>query len=601
MGKRRGMRRGRRAGCELADVDRKCAATRVARLVLVATLLSAYGPLLGWASPARASRLSSDSGVRHCTILTVSQGNRVFFGANDDYTNYDTTYWVDSGDATRNGAIFFGKPNNIQQGFNDKGLAYDANELPDAPVTSHPGQEPVSGGYTSYPIQILHECATVEEVIAWVQAHRWHTAMRDQLHFADATGDAVVISAGPDGKVAFTRKPPGDSFLVSTNFNVANPSNGGYPCWRHSRAEEMLSRIENQDELTAERVASVMDAVHVESASGWTLNTLVADLPKRLVYVYFMFQYDSPIVLNVDAEIARAPSLGPLSARFPPETVNRAERAHQRLMSRSDRGEAAAWAWLGVVCASLIALLLLSWRRRGAAPRILVLWIPAVAVLGPIGLLVWWIAGRGERRDTEAVPRIWPRALVEVVCDLPPYIIGLVAALLAVIFVPALSGPSPLQLLVIYGLPLGGGLLLIHTPLLAGATGSGYARLVIRRIPTALVSTNLSLAGLLAVTPPLMIWCGFASIAFLRLWAVAIPGALVGGLLLYVHHGWAIRRGFTTWSALLCEPSEAGDVTAAVSYPSWRRLWLWVLVSFVALIAGLALGAIGTQLVTRAG
>ena len=135
-------------------------------------------------------------------------------------------------------------------------------------------------------MRTLSECATVEEVIAWIQAHRWHTAMRDQLHFADATGDAVVISAGPDGKVAFTRKPPGDSFLVSTNFNVANPSSGGYPCWRHSRAEEMLSRIESQDELTAERVASVMDAVHVESASGWTLNTLVADLPKRLVYVY---------------------------------------------------------------------------------------------------------------------------------------------------------------------------------------------------------------------------------------------------------------------------------------------------------------------------
>jgi hypothetical protein len=98
------------------------------------------------------------------------------------------------------------------------------------PVTSHPGRKPVHGGYTSYPIRILQECATVEDVITWVQEHRWHTMMHDQLHFVDATGDAVVISAGPDGEVAFTRKPAGDGFLVSTNFNLANPSNGSYPC-----------------------------------------------------------------------------------------------------------------------------------------------------------------------------------------------------------------------------------------------------------------------------------------------------------------------------------------------------------------------------------
>jgi hypothetical protein len=38
--------------------------------------------------------------------------------------------------------------------------------------------------------------------------------MHDQLHFADATGDAVVISTGPDGKVAFTRKPAGDGTAI---------------------------------------------------------------------------------------------------------------------------------------------------------------------------------------------------------------------------------------------------------------------------------------------------------------------------------------------------------------------------------------------------
>ena len=310
------------------------APTRAACLALGAVLVAACGSMRPVpASPTPPSCPSGGSEGRHCTILTVSQGNRVFFGANDDYTNRDQTYWVDPGSATHHGAIYFGEPDNVQQGFNEKGLAYDANGLPTMPVTSHSGREPVHGGYTSYPIQILRECATVEEVIAWVQEHRWHAAMRDQLHFADATGDAVVIGVGPDGKVAFTPKRDGDGFLVSTNFNVANPSNGEYPCWRYNRAEEMLSRIESQEELTAEHVASIMDAVHVESRSAWTLHTLVADLPQGLVYSYFMFQYDAPIVLDVAAEIARAPAPGPLSALFPPETVSRADQAYERLTS----------------------------------------------------------------------------------------------------------------------------------------------------------------------------------------------------------------------------------------------------------------------------
>ncbi len=334
MGRRKGGRRGWHCEPEGADWRRDDAPALGACLALGAMLLGICGPAQsGRASPASPSPPCDDSDVRRCTILTVSQGNRVFFGANDDYINRDQTYWVDPGSATHYGAIYFGEPDNVQQGFNEKGLAYDANGLPKVPVTSHPGQEPVHGGYASYLLHILRECATVEEVIAWVQEHRWHTAMHDQMHFADATGDAVVIGVGPDGKVAFTRKPDGDSFLVSTNFNVANPSNGEYPCWRYSRAEEMLSRIESQEELTAEHVASIMDAVHVESRSGWTLHTLVADLPQGLVYSYVMFQYDAPIVLDVAAEIARAPAPGPLSALFPPEVVSRADQAHQRLTS----------------------------------------------------------------------------------------------------------------------------------------------------------------------------------------------------------------------------------------------------------------------------
>ncbi|MBW2410443.1 MAG: hypothetical protein JRF72_11645 [Deltaproteobacteria bacterium] len=205
-----------------------------------------------------------------CTVLTLSRGEQVFFGGNDDYINPDSYYWVDPGDAQNYGAIWIGQPDNVQQGVNEQGLAYDSNGLPRVDVNPHSERIPVSGSYTSYPIHILHECATVEEVITWVKAHEWHSFMHDQMHFADATGDAVIISAGTDGEVVFTRKPPGDGFLVSTNFNVANPANGfDYPCWRYDRAQELLGQLVNQGgKLTAQDAASVLDAVHQQGGNS---------------------------------------------------------------------------------------------------------------------------------------------------------------------------------------------------------------------------------------------------------------------------------------------------------------------------------------------
>lgn len=168
-----------------------------------------------------------------CSVITISKGDRVFFGGNDDFVNPDSWYFVEQGNSSNYGVIWIGKPDNPQQGVNEKGLAYDANGLPGFDVNPHTERIPVKGEYYhNYVMQIMHECSTVREVIKWVNMHQRFPYMHDQMHFADKTGDAVIISAGEDGEMVFTRKKSGDGFLVSTNFNVANPSNGfGYPCW----------------------------------------------------------------------------------------------------------------------------------------------------------------------------------------------------------------------------------------------------------------------------------------------------------------------------------------------------------------------------------
>jgi hypothetical protein len=47
-----------------------------------------------------------------------------------------------------------------------------------------------------------------------------------QYLLADAKGDACVLGFVADGELAITRKPGGDGFIVSTNFNRAYPPSG---------------------------------------------------------------------------------------------------------------------------------------------------------------------------------------------------------------------------------------------------------------------------------------------------------------------------------------------------------------------------------------
>ncbi len=513
-----------------------------------------------------------------CTVFTVSKGEQVFFGGNDDYINPDSYYWVDPGNATNYGVIWIGTPDNVQQGVNEKGLAYDANGLPRVDTNPHLEREPVSGGYQAYPIHILHECATVEDVIAWVNTHQWHTYMHDQMQFADATGDAVIISAGTDGEIVFTRKPRGDGYIVSTNFNVANPSNGfGYPCRRYDTATEQLSGLVGQDdELTAQDATDVLDAVHVGGGTSWTIESLVADLPKGVVYLYFFHQFDKPVVLNVAEQIAHPPAPGPLSRLFPEEVQLEAARRYQQVRSNQERCPQIGKAWLGLTLAGLALLIAFSVRRR----RGWAFWLPVVIILGPLGLLVWLAAGRTQKASP------WQAVLVEATGNVVPVALAFAVMLAVFVAVPGAQSSGPLQILFVFGLPLLLGWLLFQGPLLAQATRRGYLHTLGQRLPPTWVAANLGMGGITALATPLVnrlsgtcSWMPLSLWTVVSLWVMVVVGALVGILLLMLYEGWAVRHGYRAWSVVALGDGE-------VTSPPWRRLWWWILLSFAITFGG---------------
>ena len=515
-----------------------------------------------------------------CTVVTVSKGDQVFFGGNDDYINPDSYYWVDPGNENRYGAIWIGTPDNVQQGINEKGLAYDANGLPRFDTNPHPERQWVSTSYTYYPIQILHECANVEEVIEWVNTHRWHSYMQDQMHFADASGDAVIISAGADGELAFTRKPPGDSFLISTNVNAANPNNG-YPNNNYAIASKELNRLlDKEGDLTFQEMTRVMDAVHTEGGSSWTLETLLADLPNGVVYLYYFYQFDKPVVLNVAEEIKNDRPSGQLSQLFPEDVRQEATRRYQRALSNQGFCSPIGKAWLGLMLASLIVMILLSIRK----PKSLLYWLPVTLIFGPVALLIWLIAGR----KSDAHP--WQSALLEAAGHIPPVAVTFTLMLFVILLTPDAQSNQLLQIAFIFILPLGLGWLFYQGPLLAIAARRSYLRTLAQRLPASWVVSNLGMAGIFVLALRLVNWItSTCSMMQPTVWTLVsllfaiTAGACLGLLIILLYELWVVHNGFRAWRVLALGTGE-------VSTPTWRKLWWWVLLSIIVLLGVVIIG-----------
>ena len=271
----------------------------------------------------------SSTGVTSaCTIFTVSDDDTVFFGNNEDYSNPNTYYWVDTPEDGKYSGIYFGFDNFWPQGgINEKGLAFDINSLRETPLNPHP-EHPYFNDYEGY--SILRNCATVEEVIEHVQQFNWGSAMGGQVHVADANGEAVVIGPGIDGELAFTRKTAGDGFIISTTFNVAEGYEYDNDCDRYETALDMLSKVGKEEGLTLDYVSSVLDAVHVQGMGANTLYSTVYDLKNGKIFVYYYHKYDEVVELNVAETISVVKEPVALSELFTSPIVEAAESEHSR-------------------------------------------------------------------------------------------------------------------------------------------------------------------------------------------------------------------------------------------------------------------------------
>ena len=531
----------------------------------------------------------SDYVPESCTIFTSSYGDTVLFGNNEDWINPNTYYWVVPTSGGDYGVVYFGFDNFWPQGgINEKGLAFDVNALPKAILNPHPELPKVKNPFYMF----LKKCSTVEEVIDRVKDYSWGSSWRAQVHLADATGDVVVISVGPDGEIAFTRKQKGNGYLISTNFNRANPKNGRYPCWRYDTTVAMLEEIQSEDDLTADHFRSILDAVHQGGPSVNTVYSNIFDLKYGIIYLYHWYQFDEVVKLNVAEEIARAPSPTRIRDLFSQETVDQASNEYLAYQKKITPWKNVSWAWLLLAAGSFVVLIWDLAHGTQAPWGIRLVWVLVVALFGPFGLISYVYSYRQPMRSTELKAAVanWRRALGETVFAVAGYTIGITLAFFSLYFILSFNESSPWSIAArFYGLPLIVGLIFFHAPLVAFVVGNRYWTAIRRRFLTEVICLNFVLVGMLPVSGILMSLCekylGMRGPGSVLFWGVITLSAFAGALTVSPFNAWKARHGSCCWPVHLFTGGGIEREENAMAFLSLRNAWGALLLSF-ALLSG---------------
>jgi len=255
-----------------------------------------------------------------CTIISASNGKTVLFGGNEDQSPNSSFLVVDNSGTL--GVIYFATPwQNLplvmQMGINEMGLSYDTNWIPKEKLIPHPER---NAQYEWAILTLMKESATVEEVLSKIFTYRWGNSISYQIHFADKSGDAVVIYPGVDGELTYSKKTKGNNCLITTNFNQARREKVSWSFLdfvysslfdgTYETADKMLSKVGNENNLTVEYITSVLNATHRDwffdtRFSIKTIYSAVYDLNNLQIYLYFNRQFDKPFVLDVKKELAK--------------------------------------------------------------------------------------------------------------------------------------------------------------------------------------------------------------------------------------------------------------------------------------------------------
>jgi len=227
-----------------------------------------------------------------CTGFSISKGDLVLFGNNEDSINPNTKVWYVPAENGKYGRVYFGFDDFYPQGgMNEKGLVFDGFATSPNKVKKSLDKPAFSGNLMD---KVMSECATVDEALEIFG--RYNLAFLDQamVFIADANGDSAIIE-GDD----IVRKK--GRYQVCTNFYQSSTKKEDIRCERYKIATAML---EDTDDVSVRLCKRVLAATHMEAPTP-TLYSNVYDLKRQIVYLYHFHNFQNEVVIDLKAELAK--------------------------------------------------------------------------------------------------------------------------------------------------------------------------------------------------------------------------------------------------------------------------------------------------------
>jgi len=231
--------------------------------------------------------------VYSCTIFYVVQGNKIFAGSNEDWEDPYSKMWFYPPENNKHGWIKFGWGSGFPQGgMNDQGLFWDASS---GAYLAMPSSEENKEKYPGALMQkVIEECSNIEEALEIFANYYCEDQYKAQYLIGDSLGNSIIVEGD-------NYLPMDCNFQVLTNYYHSNPELGGYPCWRHETAVNMLS---DNYEITPFLIGSILAATHQDGKYPTQYSTIY-DLKNNQVYLFHSHNYEEFIKIDLVNELKK--------------------------------------------------------------------------------------------------------------------------------------------------------------------------------------------------------------------------------------------------------------------------------------------------------
>ena len=261
--------------------------------------------------------LVAHSALIACSAVTIAAGGRIVLGSNND--NPDSVQLVIA--PARDG--FFGRiciaretvPGWVPfalRCMNDQGLALTMASVPHDKIPNDPDKPMFRHNFLE---KIAADSATVKQVVSMVRSYSLSQEVNVHIMVADRTGDSAVIEWA-DNEVRVL--PRSGGFQVMTNSFLSKTDGAQNPKTRLARGNSTAAAA---SDASIGSVASVLKEMTVHAMyKGEEIQTnesVAWDLSGRKIAIYYKRDFDHPVLLDFDAEMAKGARAVDLSRLCP--------------------------------------------------------------------------------------------------------------------------------------------------------------------------------------------------------------------------------------------------------------------------------------------